>query len=394
MLGIHKAPHYTTIRQWVLKKGYYQIAHQIVEKAKDWVAIFDLTVDVGAMKCLLVLGARLQPLLARDNCTLSHNDTQVLGIYFTTKSTGDFVSESLRSAEKKIGHPFAGLLLDQGSDVSKGANIYSENLKETIVVHDVSHKIAIVLEKHLKADPAWRKFCDHITATKLAVQQTTDLAALIPPKLRSKARYMSADVLMKWITRFQESKQSGHMNSIDQKRLGKYFGWIDSLTIYIERWKQMISIGETIKNLVSREGYSHETYLKLEDFVNSLDTAPQVINFIDDAMNTIWDEAEPLKPGQIALGDSRVIESTFGKFKQSTSSQLQGITIGALGIATFMSSNRIADVKIAMENTTMGQVIKWGRECIGHSLASMRRKFFPHKKRNKDSEIFIEKACA
>lgn len=395
-LGLRKVPHYTTIRQWVLKRGYHQVVHQTIEKAKDWGAIFDLTVDVGALKCLLVLGVRLESLLARDDFTLSHHDMHVLGIYFNTKSTGNFVHESLKNAEKKVGHPFASLLSDQGPDVTKGANIYRENSKNTVVVHDVSHKIAIVLEKHLKRDPLWKVFCEHITTTKLAVQQTTDLAALMPPKLRSKARYMSADILMNWITRFQESKRLGHMNSITPERLKEYFGWMDSLTIHTECWKEMISIGEIIKNLVSGKGFSHETYLKLEDLLNTEfpDAAPKVIDFIDDAMNAIWDEVEVLEPKQIVLGDGRIIESTFGKFKQSASSQLQGITIGALGIATFMSSNGIEDVKNAMENTKMAQVMKWGRECIGNSLASMRRKFFPHKKRNKNSEISIEEAYA
>jgi hypothetical protein len=117
-----------------------------------------------------------------------------------------------------------------------------------------------------------------------------------------------------------------------------------------------------------------------------------VIDFIDAIMNAVWDEAEQLKTKQIALGDSRVIESVFGKFKQSSSSQLQGITIGALGIATFMASNKPEEVKEAMEGSTMGQLLKWGKEHIGNSLASLRRKFFPPKKRNKNSEILEGKA--
>jgi hypothetical protein len=106
-----------------------------------------------------------------------------LGIYFTTNSTGQFVNESLKDAEKKIGNPFACLLSDQGSDVKKGTNIYHSNSKETVVVHDISHKIAIILEKELKSDPKWKIFCDYLSATKLKVQQTADLAALMPPKL-------------------------------------------------------------------------------------------------------------------------------------------------------------------------------------------------------------------
>ena len=157
--------------------------------------------------------------------------------------------------KKKIGNPFACLLLDQGSDVTKGAKIYQSNSKQTVVVHDISHKIAIILERELKNDPQWKVFCDHLSATKFKVQQTTDLAALMPPKLRSKARYMSADVLVNWVERFQNSKKLGRMDSIPQDRLDEYFGWLDQLTIRIECWKQMIVIGEIVKSVIAKKGF-------------------------------------------------------------------------------------------------------------------------------------------
>jgi hypothetical protein len=89
-----------------------------------------------------------------------------------------------------------------------------------------------------------------------------------------------------------------------------------------------------------------------------------------------------------------VIESVFGKFKQSSSCQFQGITIGALGIATFMASKEPEEIKEAMEGSTLGKLMEWGKEHIGKSLASMRRKFFPYKKRNKNSEILEGRAYA
>ena len=143
------------------------------------------------------------------------------------------------------------------------------------------------------------------------------------------------------------------------------------------------AIGEKIKDAVHANGYSHKIYQKLEDIlaIEYQEASPTVTDFIDAALNAVWDEVEKLKPRQVVLGDSRVIESIFGKFKQSTSSQLQGITIGALGIATFMACNETTEVKKAMEMTTMGQVLKWGKKHIGDSLASLRRKFFPTQKK-------------
>jgi DNA phosphorothioation-dependent restriction protein DptG len=134
---------------------------------------------------------------------------------------------------------------------------------------------------------------------------------------------MSVDVLMKWVERFQNSKKLGHLDSISQDRIDEYFGWLDHLIIHIECWKQMIAIGEIVKSVIAKEGFSHETYQKLEDLLNEQfpDASPKLINFIDSAMNAVWDEAEQLKAKQVVLGDSRVIESVFGKFKQSSSSQ-------------------------------------------------------------------------
>jgi len=158
----------------------------------------------------------------------------------------------------------------------------------------------------------------------------------------------------------------------------------------------MIGIGEIVKNVIAKDGFSQASYQKLEDILDEQfpDPPHKVIDFIDAAMNAVWDEAEQLKAKQIVVGDSRVIESVFGKFKQSSSGQLQGITIGALGIATFMASNKPEEVKAAMEGSTMEQLIKWGKEHIGNSLASLRRKFFPPKKRNKNGEILEGKVCA
>jgi hypothetical protein len=260
----------------------------------------------------------------------------------------------------------------------------------------MSHKIANILEKHLKHDPHWQQFCEHLAATKVAVQQTDDLAALMPPKQRSKARYMNADVFMNWVTRFQESRDLGYMDSIPRDRFDKYFGWLDPLETYIESWKQMIEIGEIVKKRTSVDGFSHKTYLNLEDLLNSQfeKAPPKVIDFIGDVMESVWNEVEQLKPRQAVIADTRIAESIFGKFKQSLCGQLQGVTLSAVSIAAFTANHDMETVRARMEAVTVKEVLEWGKACIGESLTRLRRKFFPQKKRNKNSENSIVERCA
>ena len=394
-MGIPKVPHWTTIRQWALKMGLYEVTHKVHEKGKKWCALFDLTVDIGAIKCLLVLGIHMGKMQSAKDLTLSYSDVEVLGIFCTTKSNGNFIEQSLEQAEKAIGHPFAELLSDQGSDVVKGGTLYQEHSPKTVVIHDISHKMANVLEKAFKNDPQWKSFCSQLASTRLEVQQTTDLSALMPPKLRTKARYMSVDVLMKWWRRFQDAKKTGTFQGIGEDRLEKYFGWMEGFMSCSQDWQMMINIGEIIKEHVRKKGYSHSCYQELEQLINGIPTTSnRVIDFITSVMDAVWEEVERLKPRQVVLGDGRIIESLFGKFKETAGNGVQGITIRVLTIATHLAKKDYKEIKMAMEKVSFKEVIIWGKDIAKDSLASMRNKFFPHKKRNKNKGDHIEEMTA
>jgi hypothetical protein len=77
-------PHHTTIRLWILRNGYYELKKPI-QQADDWVAIGDVTVDLGKVKCLTILGVQLSRLSRRGDYTLTHNDVEILGLYPTQK---------------------------------------------------------------------------------------------------------------------------------------------------------------------------------------------------------------------------------------------------------------------------------------------------------------------
>jgi len=72
------------------------------------------------------------------------------------------------------------------------------------------------------------------------------------------------------------------MSSISQERFDEYFGWFSSLEPYIEHWKQMIAIGETIKGFVHTHGYSHKIYDELEKILGEeYPDASTICGFLD-----------------------------------------------------------------------------------------------------------------
>lgn len=90
----HPVPHHTTVRQWVIRNGCYTL-NSPMEQAKDWVAIGDLTISLGKMKCLAIVGAKMSNLQKRDDFKLTHQDVEILGLYPTEKSNGKFVSNDI-----------------------------------------------------------------------------------------------------------------------------------------------------------------------------------------------------------------------------------------------------------------------------------------------------------
>jgi hypothetical protein len=50
-------PHHTTIRQGIIRHGYHCLQKPL-EKANDWITIGDLTICVGKLKCLAILGGK------------------------------------------------------------------------------------------------------------------------------------------------------------------------------------------------------------------------------------------------------------------------------------------------------------------------------------------------
>ena len=54
-------PHFTTVRLWLLRLGYYKL-HRPKEQASDWVWIIDHSNPIGQEKCFVILGVRLSQL--------------------------------------------------------------------------------------------------------------------------------------------------------------------------------------------------------------------------------------------------------------------------------------------------------------------------------------------
>ena len=111
------SPSWSTGRLWLLRVGYYKLTRP-KEAAEDWVWIVDHTVQMGAEKCLVILGVRLSAMATHKRC-LSHEDVEPIALCPVLQSNGDVVSQQLEDHIAKTGIP-REILGDHGSDYAGG----------------------------------------------------------------------------------------------------------------------------------------------------------------------------------------------------------------------------------------------------------------------------------
>lgn len=123
-------PTWSAGRLWLLRVGYYKLTRPKM-RADDWVWIVDHSVQLGATKCLVILGVRLSALPPAGQC-LSHEDVEPIELLPVEHSDGKVVYQQLEQAAEKTGVPRA-IVGDHGSDLRAGVSQFCQRWLFSII---------------------------------------------------------------------------------------------------------------------------------------------------------------------------------------------------------------------------------------------------------------------
>src|SRR4029077_18286161 len=135
-----------TVQSWLLRVGLHELQRP-KEKADDWVLLIDHTLQLGAWKCLVMVGIR-QSVWEQLDRPLTHHDLALFALEPVQKSDGEQVNRQLEAVAEKVGVPLA-ILSDEGSELVNGAAQFRQKHPETQVLNDLAHKAAIFLKREL-----------------------------------------------------------------------------------------------------------------------------------------------------------------------------------------------------------------------------------------------------
>jgi hypothetical protein len=369
-------PSWFSGRLWLLRLGYYKFTRE-KEKANDWAWIVDHTVQVGAEKCLVVLGIRLCDLPAPGN-SLTHEDVEPIELIPTRHSNGGVVFQQLSETIEKTGVPRV-IVGDHGSDIKSGIDRFCEEHDETCYIYDIKHKTAAVLKHELQNDETWQDFLQLAVKTKKRVQQTA-LAPLAPPNQRAKARYMNVNSMIEWGSKvlvFVDKHGANADTTFDKVQVDEKLGWVTEFRVPLDQWQELLRVVTTVECFVREQGISNESHIELEKLDGLEVHTKRTKRVRDTLLGFVKEQSLKAKPNERLIGSSEVIESVFGKLKRFEQDQAKsGFTGLLLSVGAIVSKTTSEVVQKAMEAVRTKDVIEWCKETLGQSVQSKRREAF------------------
>jgi hypothetical protein len=412
--GITKAPCPQTVINWVTRLTMVRLEATgrlrglplpAAPFSNGLIWMIDISIGLGTGKMLAVVAFDAQHhalapgalALARIHC---------LGVSVADAWTGETIADLLRRLLAQLGRP-AAYLKDGGGDLRKAVALLEAEGLGSPCIDDMSHAVATMLKRYYHDHPAFETFvsaCGRISGHL----KHTMLACLVPPKVRTKARFMNVHRLFTWADRVLHLSPSGGAKT--GSILAKLRAGLEQLPAckaLIMRFRRDASGLLACQQIVKTQGLSHATLAQCEPLLATLPSAAlrrECRAYLVYQLET----ATTLGLDHIGLPiSSDAIESLFGVAKRHGVGETQDASRMALrlpafcGVPTREEAQQVLEVSVARQHEFTGQapsLTAQRRKVLGHperleSLSLMRgdrpMELMPHSKNRSNSQEVI-----
>lgn len=362
-----ETPSRSTIANWVYKIGYYEL-HRTQEQATDWIILLDHSIQLGQDKLFVVYGIREEKIdFTRP---LRYGDLSSFVLTSKTTWTAQLVCESLQELQEQIG-TIKYAVGDYSGELKRGLELAS--IRQ---IHDITHAIALMLEKLYKHDTTYQAFTSRMSVMRVKYSQSK-LAAIIPPKQRKKSRYQNIKTIADRATHALQALLAVEGRSDEEaKSLEQALNWLRPYSKWIAELNVINEVIAQIEQIIKRCGLSRRTIIRCRPLLSKLISHSSVSGGIlkREIEHYFFSALTLIAESHQLVCTSDILESAFGKYKNYLSKNpMAGVTKLALVIAAFTSSLEEDDIRKALETTRMKDIKIWTEDNIGTTLFAKRK---------------------
>jgi hypothetical protein len=359
-----RTPSITAGMLWVKKLGYHCLTVE-KEKADDWLLILDESIGIGQETLLVIFGVRRSQIDFTRPLTLQ--DMTPLVVKSKESWTGEGILVELEYCKQQLGHVIYATT--DGSCTLKKAL----RLAGIPQISDMTHAIAIILEKLYKKDDIFVKLTKDM-GTLRSQLCCSKHAYLMPPNQRSKSRFLNLEIISKWGMKV--------INVLNNKQITKeeraLLAEVGELDEFILEMQNIMNVIEKLSVLLKHNGLNQKTYKACLKILKSTPKSEKqkifntlFIEYLDNNMKQRSTKKETL------LCTDDIIETTFGRFKNELNQNpMNGITDMALIIPAMTSKLSEEEIMKAIDGRTAKQIKEWQKENLCDSLSVKRNEFY------------------
>lgn len=379
--GGHQTPCANAGRQWLFRLGLYELTRP-QERGDDWVWLVDHTVQLGPHKGLVVIGLRLGAWQANPR-PLEHQDVRLLHLEPMEHSDGAAVRRELKKVVARTGVP-RQIVSDGGTDLKKGIELFRQAQPHLAHTYDITHKVACLLKKELEADPAWERF---ITESNLARRglALTSAGFLVPPALKTKARYMNLDSLVAWgrkalayLKRLRRRRAKRATAAAEVRLIEARLKGLRRFRGRLTEWSTLLAVAQAAEHYVRYHGWHAAAQAELRRRLQGLATCSRSRRLKNRLLQFAAEQAAAARPGERLIGSTEVLESLIGKYKRLQNlHSAHGMTQMILALGAIVGRRCGETIRQALTHITTRHVTDWCRTHLGQTLQSRRLHAFP-----------------
>lgn len=374
-LNITWIPHFTSVINWTLRLGL-GLLKQVKPIDSPWLAIIDHSIDIGTKKALVVLRVTVDALSQKEGA-IQLSDCECIGLTVSEIVNGETTAKDLKTIFNQSGLPKA-IIKDCDATLNKAVRLCSQSYEVTLpVIDDIGHVMASALKHQFEKKSAYKQFIAKSNQGAQCLRQT-DLAFLIPPKLRSKGRFQSISKLGKWADKMLgvfAVKGRAKKGSI-LARLRIAFPRFNSLRPFITRFAQTADIVSEVMGILKNKGLDQKSHEQCRQLANGLPKRSKVKKWL-----LLWLQKHSEIQQQITtlplLVSSDIIESLFGNFKHIMERSPQAdMNRTTLLIPALCGSRDELTVLKALSHASQKDLREWELAEIPYTLRKKRQSFY------------------
>src|SRR2546425_8094129 len=279
-LGIKQTPCPQTIINWVIRLTIVRIdaARTLRGLPLDQapftnglIWMIDISIGLGAGKIVAVLALDAHHhQLVRGAPALGH--VHCVGVAVGDSWTGDTIAELLKRLIAQMGRPAASLK-DGGSDLHKAAALLEDDGLGSPCLDDISHAAAGMLKRTYQSHPAFERLVSACGRASGKLKQTL-LACLVPPTVRTKARFMHVHRFVTWADRvLQLSPPGGAPRGSMLAKLRSALDDLPDCKTLIKRFQGDAGALLACQDLLKNRGLGTATVAQCETLIDAMPTA-------------------------------------------------------------------------------------------------------------------------